>query len=470
MQKRSAARRGFTRKLIGILTMTFRNPFLNWLATHPVAALLSALGLLLFFLAILPLLLYMTPITKVPLRYNIRNLQNRWITTLVTGLAFTAVVALLTYMLCFVRGMERLTEASGNPGNVMVLSDGATDEAFSNLPPFSVQLLPKDLQDEVVLAAQEVYVVVMYMIPNASEGARARRFTQLRGFDNMQIAAEIHDVKLGKGDWPSPAGVRKISDTETALEIVVGHGVARTFGADLGKPILEIGDTVTLGPRKWVVVGIMKEGSASFSSEIWTRDLHVQENFGRPNSYCSYVIRTASADKANLAVEELKNFKSERNLQAFTEKAYYAKMNETSKQFNFAAYIVGVIMALGGVLGIMNTMFAAISQRGKDIGVLRLMGYRRWQILLCFQFEAVLIALLGGLLGCLITYLAADGKTATSLMSSGGGGGGKTVVLRYTFDFGILFTGIIFSIMMGALGGLLPSWNAMRLRPLESLK
>jgi putative ABC transport system permease protein len=264
--------------------------------------------------------------------------------------------------------------------------------------------------------------------------------------------------------------VRKISDTETALEIVVGHGVARTFGADLGKPLLEIGDTVLLGPRKWVVVGIMEEGSTSFGSEIWTRDLHVQENFGRQNSYCSYVVRTSSEEKAKFAVEELKNFRSERNLNVYTEKAYYAKMNEASKQFSGATYVVGFIMALGGILGIMNTMFAAISQRSKDIGVLRLMGYRRWQILLSFQFEAVLIALLGGLLGCLITYLAADGKTATSMMSSGAGGGGKTVVLRYTFDFGILWTGIIFSIMMGAIGGLVPSWNAMRLRPLESLK
>ncbi len=78
-------------------------------------------------------------------------------------------------------------------------------------------------------------------------------------------------------------------------------------------------------------------------------------------------------------------------------------------------------MAIGGVLGIMNTMFAAISQRTKDIGVLRLMGYRRWQVFLSFQLESLVIAILGGCLGLLLGYLLADGRTATSIMSSGAG-------------------------------------------------
>jgi putative ABC transport system permease protein len=448
----------------------FRNPLLNWIADHPGMAAFALVGLLLLLLTLLPIALYLTPIRKVPLVYNLRNLQNRWKTTLVTALAFTLVIGLLTFMLSFVKGMDRLIESSGNPGNVMVLSDGATDEAFSNLPNFNVKELPGDLQKEVVLFVKEVYVVVMYMIPDPPPGGRTRRFVQLRGLDDMPGAAEVHSVKLGQGEWPSLSGVRKINDTETALEVVLGHGVARAFGADIGKAILEPGDTLVLGPRRWVVAGIMEEGSAAFSSEIWTRDLHVQANFGRENSYCSYVVRTASADKAKLAVQELKNFKSERNLQAFTERDYYAKMTDTSKQFSAASYTVAFIMAIGGVLGIMNTMYAAISQRSKDIGVLRLMGYRRWQILLSFQFESMIIAILGGALGCLLAYLAFDGTTVTSIISSGQGGGGKTIVLRLTCDFQVLLSGLILTLIMGAVGGFIPAFSAMRLRPLESLK
>jgi hypothetical protein len=448
----------------------FRNPLLNWLAEHPTMFVLALFGTTGLLLTVLPILLYLTPIRKVPLVYNLRNLQNRWKTTLVTALAFTLVTGLLTFMLSFVKGMDRLIESSGDPGNVMVLSDGATDEAFSNLPNFNVKELPGDLQREVVLFVKEVYVVVMYMIPDPPPGGRTRRFVQMRGLDDMPVAAEVHGVKLGRGEWPSPSGVRKINDTDTALEVVLGHGVARAFGADVGKAILEPGDTLILGPRRWVVVGIMEEGSASFSSEIWTRDLHVQANFGRENSYCSYIVRTASAEKATRAVQELKNFKSERNLQAFTERDYYAKMTDTSKQFSVAAYIVAVIMAIGGILGIMNTMYAAISQRSKDIGVLRLMGYRRWQILLSFQLESMIIAVLGGALGCILAYIAFDGTTVTSIISSGQGGGGKTIVLRLTCDFAVLFTGAVFSLAMGAIGGFIPAFSAMRLRPLESLK
>ncbi|MSQ95308.1 MAG: ABC transporter permease [Gemmataceae bacterium] len=449
---------------------TFRNPYLNWLAEHPVLAAFVLLGIAGLFLTILPILLYLTPIRKVPLRYNLRNLQNRWKTTLVTALAFTAVTGLLTFMLSFVKGMDRLIASSGDPGNVMVMSDGAVDEAFSNLPAFSVKLLPKDLQDEIVLASQEVYVVVMYMIPDPVPGGRTRRFVQLRGLDDMKVAAEIHGVKLGRGDWPSAGGVREVQGAETALEVVIGHGIARDLASDVGKATLAPGDTLVLGPRKWVIVGVMEEGSASFGSEIWTRDRHVQENFGRENSYCSYVIRTGGAAKAKLAVELIKNFKRERNLQAVTERDYYAKMTDTSKQFSVASYLVAFILAIGGVLGIMNTMYAAISQRSKDIGVLRLMGYRRWQILLSFQFESMIIAILGGSIGCIGAYLLFDSTTVTSIISSGPGGGGKTVVLQLTFDLGVLGAGIVYCLLMGAIGGFIPAFSAMRLRPLESLK
>src|ERR1700722_11487666 len=109
---------------------TFRNPLLNWLVEHPF---LSGFALLTLVILVLTLAPYLLPIAKVPLIYNIRNLQNRWKTTLVTALAFTLVTSLLAFMLSFVKGMDRLIDDSGDPGNVMILSDGATDEAFSNL-------------------------------------------------------------------------------------------------------------------------------------------------------------------------------------------------------------------------------------------------------------------------------------------------------------------------------------------------
>jgi ABC-type antimicrobial peptide transport system permease subunit len=134
----------------------------------------------------------------------------------------------------------------------------------------------------------------------------------------------------------------------------------------------------------------------------------------------------------------------------------------------FAIVFVAVVIGIGGIFGVMNTMFAAISQRIKDVGVLRILGFARWQILVSFFLESLAIALLGGLIGCALGSLC-HGVTATSIVS-GGQGGGKSVILTLTVDASTLAIGLLFTLIMGALGGLLPSFSAMRLRPLEALR
>src|SRR5260370_21996149 len=212
---------------------------------------------------------------------------------MVTGLVFTAVIGLLTGMLAFVTGMYRITEGSGHPGNVMVRSDGATDEAFSSLPYISTEELPDKLQgmidrtDGQFLVSREVYVIGVYKIPNSTPGGRQRRFVQMRGLYNMRIAAAVHDVALAVGDWPSEAGVRSVtiqkdgsSVTDTATEIVLGDGVARAFAADVGKDILAPGDVVEIGNnRLWVVARVMQVGTNTFASGIWARHTLLQETF-----------------------------------------------------------------------------------------------------------------------------------------------------------------------------------------------
>ncbi len=155
-------------------------------------------------------------------------------------------------------------------------------------------------------------------------------------------------------------------------------------------------------------------------------------------------------------------------VQAEVETDYYASLSNTNQQFLYAIVFVTVVMSLGGTFGVMNTMFAAISQRTTDIGVLRLLGYSRWQLLRSFLLESLLIAALGGLLGCALGSLA-DGLSATSLVSNGPGGG-KSVVLRLAIDLRILGAGMLLALTMGVLGGVLPSLAAMRTRPLQALR
>ena len=150
------------------------------------------------------------------------------------------------------------------------------------------------------------------------------------------------------------------------------------------------------------------------------------------------------------------------------ETAFFSAMTATNQQFLVASLVLCLIMSLGGVFGVMNTMFAAISQRTRDIGVLRLLGYKRWQILVSFLFESVMLAIIGGAFGCALGSLA-DGWTASSVVASSTGGG-KFIVLRMTVDFSTLALGMLLAVVMGFVGGLIPSLSAMRLTALEALR
>ena len=426
-----------------------------------VAALLTGLA------AIAHLLL---PVAKVPLRYNLRNLQVRWKTTAITALAFTVVIFLLTWMLAFVQGMNHLVKNSGHPGNIIVLAAGSNDETYSNLPAsVDVRVLPKNVQEMVLKdgdnfwAVREVYVVVNQEFIHPKTKELDRRFVQMRGVDDVKMAARLHGLELQPGGkWFSGK----------TYEVVLGASVAKKFGADVGKDSVEPGDEVQLGSRKWRVSGVMKASGSTFANEVWARDIHVQESFGRKTetgpSYSSYVVRIKDPSLADKASDRIDQERTTEAITAMTEKKYYENLSQTNLQFMVAAIIVAIMMAIGGVLSVMNTMFAAISQRSKDIAVLRLLGYGRWQILASFLMESLVIAVVGGFLGLALGSLL-NGLTATSVVASGTGGG-KSIVFALVVDQLVVCAGLALIVVMGLVGGLIPSLSAMRLRPLESLR
>jgi ABC-type lipoprotein release transport system permease subunit len=421
------------------------------------------------------------PLAQVPLRYNLRNLQIRWKSSLVTGAAFTVVVGLLTVTLAFVKGMERLTEGTGQPGNLVVLSEGAVDESFSSLPPtISVHQLPGAVQNMIqrdqeadgqsgkFWAVKEVSVLANQELPPSDTGEERERLLQMRGVDDPILAAKVHGIELDQGRWFSPSGLNK----ETGeYEIVLGQGMAKVFGADRGGGPVGPGETITIGPGRWRVVGVMKPSSSVFGSEVWARDELVARHFSNLRdgalAYNAMVVRLKDAALVGQATEAIKKSRAEQAFEAIPETEYYVKLSQTTEQFLNAITVVAVVMAFGGILGIMNTMVAAISQRRKDIGVLRLVGFSRWQVLRSFLLESVVVALLGGLLGCGLGLLA-DGWTATSLVAAQGSE--HIVVLKLVVDGRTLGVSLLFTLIIGSVGGMIPALVAMRLRPLESLR
>lgn len=484
------------------------------------------------FGSVLAAIILLVLIGKVPLSYNLLNLRVRWVTTVMTALAFTLVIGLQTVMLAFVNGMYAMTDSTGQPGNILILSEGSTDEIFSNLG--FADATDLETQEGVqkvdgkAMVSRETYLNVVQPIIDPIPGRPTRRFLQVRGVDEPDMSAKVHGMSLRPGsEWFSNAGVREIEKGgETAIEVVLGTGIASDLGADRKPSVvataknrdrLDVGDLFDVGGRKWIIVGVMESTGSLYDSEVWTKQSQIGALFGKA-TYTTFVLRAdpnfrkaqreeylvrreqkaqetyqkALAERAAdptlpkptleivkrptsedaWGAEMLRDFfaneYTKARLSPQVETAYFAAMTATNLQFLVAILFLCCIMSLGGVFGVMNTMFAAISQRTRDIGVLRLMGYKRWQILVSFMFESIMLAILGGLLGCAIGSLW-DGVTASSVIS-GAQGGGKFIVLRMTVDFSTLALGMLLAIVMGFIGGLIPSLSAMRLTALEALR
>jgi putative ABC transport system permease protein len=450
------------------LRRSLDRPPLRWQLglTFPLAA-----GLL-----VLLLLQAVGLVRRVPFSYNFRNLFVRWRTTLLTALAFTLVVALMTVMLAFVNGMYRLTQGSGHPENVIVMSDGAIDEAFSNLgyrDTSEVEWHPSVLRDSASrpLASWEVYLIINQPVPESRGGARKRRFLQVRGLDDPARSGAVHSLPLHEGGaWFSDAGVQPLPPEKgggTAIQTVLGEGIARELGKDYQRETLEVGDVFEAGPRRWVVVGILQSAGSTFDSEVWAKRQIVGPVFGK-DTYTTVVLRTAGADEAREASKDLTANYKKSAVAAIVETEYYDKLNGTNQQFLVAIIFVAVVMAAGGTFGVMNTMFAAISSRTRDIGVLRILGFARWQILATFLLESLTISLIGGGLGCILGYFV-NGISASTMVGSNDGIP-KSVVFEMVVDANTVALGLLFTLLMGAVGGFLPALAAMRLRPLESLR
>src|SRR5262245_60505235 len=330
-------------------------------------------------------------IGKVPLQYNFRNLRVRWITTAMTGVAFTVVVFLLVLMSSFVDSVNRLTASSGIPGNVFVLSDGSTDEIFSNLAhgevgklelekastdpqgrelavPIAVKSSPgKAGQPPVRWCSKETYFVINQEIPKPS-GVQVRRFVQLRGVEDADVAAKVHDIPLLKGEWFGSEGAVRLADGTTAVPCVLGEGAAAAYGTDHGRDRLDVGDTFKLGDTPMVVVGIMKSAGRTFDSETWATNERVAKAFGK-QSYTTVVMRVAddNAETAQRSAERFafhltKNFTDPR-VRAVSETRYYEDLAKSNSNLMYMVVVVALIMSLGGIIGVMLVMFAAISQR-----------------------------------------------------------------------------------------------------------
>ena len=381
----------------------------------------------------------------IPVSYNCRNLLVRWKTTLMTASGFTLVVAALVVMLAFVDGIQRVCATSGEPENVIVLGKGSHDEVLSSV---ERNQLPQVENAEGVLlddtghplASRELFLVIHHL----NEQTGRYRFLQVRGV--LPAAFQVHTrLRIVAGEPFRP----------NQSEVVIGKGIVREHG-------LHPGDYVAMGRKRWKVTGVFESDGSAFESEVWCDLNEVAGQFRREGLSSSIVLRAADGEAAGRLAERLANSRSV-SVEAQTEPKYYEKQAEQTRTLQRAAWTIAGFMGMGALFAVMNTMFAAIGQRVKDIAVMRLMGFEPWEILLSFLLEAVLIGALGGVLGLALGYTT-NGVTGSASI------GARQIDFSFHVNPGMVAVVAAFTAVMSVLGGLLPAFSAMRIKPIEALK
>ena len=376
----------------------------------------------------------------IPLKYNIRNLFVRKITTGLTVLGIGLVVAVFLSVMSLSEGLARVFKASGSTRNVLVLRQNSQSEVqsgiYRNQVPLIVTLpgIEKDIEGN-PLASSEL--VVMLNLEKIGGGASN---VTLRGISEKSPLLRPQ-FKLIEGRMFSPG----------LSEVIVSRSISERFKN------CRLGDTIHFGVYKWNVVGIFDAGGTAPDSEIWTDVEGAMNSFKRP-SYSSVLVRTTDKAAREQFIAALAG-DPRLALEGKVERAYYDEQTSTAAPIKFFGIFIGVIMAIGAGFGAMNTMYAAVSTRTKEIATLRVLGFSRLAILTSFIVEALCLALLGGLLGCLLGILAVElalsGVTGTTNFTTF-----SEVVFAFRLTPKILLNGIILSLFIGLFGGILPATQA----------
>jgi putative ABC transport system permease protein len=384
----------------------------------------------------------------VPLAYNLRNLQERKTQTLMTALGLALTVAVLLSVLALVAGLRETFRASGDPLNILVLRKGATTELASNFD----RSVFNDLKFKPgiargpsgePMASLELVTVINLESPEHPEGMNVN----FRGLTPLGVDMR-RGLALERGRWFRP-GFR---------EVVVGHSVATRF------PEVGLGGKVRLGRGDWEVVGVMRAGESSINSEIYCDLNQVAGDETRSDVLSSALLQASDPVGKAALIQDLSD-DQRLNVDAIGETDYYERQTRSSAPVQFVGLFVAGLMAVGSSFAAMNTMYAAVSHRSREIGTLRVLGFSKSEILLSFLMESLVLAALGGMLGCLLV-LPLNNLTS--------GIGSFTTFSETTFQFrvtpAIIGIGMLFAGFMGAVGGLFPASNAARKEILVALR
>lgn len=376
---------------------------------------------------------------KIPLIYNVRSVLHRPATTLATALGVALVVLTFVGMLALANGFRAALASTGRADNILVLRKGADAEISSGMSREQAAILrgmPEvaRLPDGRAIASADVYVVVSKARLNGTETNMP-----VRGV-GPEAAAVRDEVRIINGRMFEPG----------RAEVIVGRGLVGRM-RDVG-----LGDRLRFGQQDFTVVGHFEAGGGAFESEVWGDAESLMAVFRGP-VYQSMVLRLAdpsSFDAVGARIEADPRLP----LQVRREADFFAEQSGMlAGVLRFIAFFVTAIMAIGAVFGAINTMDAMVAARSREISLLQTLGFTRRNVMASFLAEAIVIAAIGGVLGCLLALPINGIQTSTTNWQSFGE---LTFAFRVTPQ--ILLQGMLFALAMGFLGGLLPARRAAR--------
>jgi putative ABC transport system permease protein len=374
----------------------------------------------------------------VPLKYNLRSMFVRRAGTAMAITSVAATVAVFIAVLALAQGMERVFALTGHPLNIVVIRQGSQVEGSSSVPVPIVQdlrYLPGIACDSRGVPLVSPELLVLAFLPR-SAGDQAN--VSLRGITPIGFALR-GEVKLVEGRM-FRTGMR---------EMIASREMASRFS-------LTIGSRVRIGRDDWLVVGITDASGSAYTSELWADVGAVANAFNRTEMFSSVLLRAQDADSASRLTSRISDDRR-LHLQARPEPDYFREQMRNSMPIKaLGAFICGSCFAA------MNAMYATVAYRTREIATLRVLGFSRRAVLMAFVLESALLAGVGGVIGCLLALPVHGISTGTMNWMTF-----SEVTFAFRITPALMLDGVIFSIVVGVLGGLLPARLAAS-RPLVS--
>ena len=386
----------------------------------------------------------------IPYSYNVRSVVARWKSAVVSVLGIAGTVGVFIAMLAMAKGFQATLVSSGSTSNSIIRRAGASSEMDSGVGLDQARVIADATQvarsaSGEPLTSPEMVVIAAFQLMKSGTDANV----QVRGL-TPRVLEVRPAIKVVEGRFFEPG----------LAELVVGSNAVKTYrGFDLGS-------TVSFGGQDWKVVGIIDAGGSAFDSEIWTDYSVLAQTFKRSTTVYSSITARLNSPTDFDAFKDALTSDPRLTVQVEREQEYYARQSEmVSTLIRVLGFLVAFVMAIGAVFGALNTMYSAVAARAREIATMRALGFGGGSVILSFMFESLLISLLGGILGC-IAVLPLNGFTAGTMNWQTFSH--LAFAFRVTPD--LMIAGIIFALLMGFVGGVLPAVRAARLQVAHALR